>query len=273
MNSLTILLSALLLYSTTSTTDSHTPTSYYSDVASSIREGQTKTLKKLLSNLPIGESLPNLLETEFCFTLTPLCYAAKTNPSTIATLLELGADPNTAHKETMTTPLMFASRSGEVEAAEILLSAVRSSGGDVDTVDSLGSTALSIVSLTCNYKVAEILLNAGADPSKKDNAGNNALHVAAWYCDSAAGVLVDGRFKTDGGATFARTLLRYMDAEKVDDLSGTGRSALMLSAMKGGDGFYNVLVEEGKADENKKSPKDEKTARELLSERKSKKDL
>ena len=233
---------------------------FLNDLTSSIRDGNLGKLSSLLDNLPADQTLPSLLSSEFAFgTLTPLQYAAKTNAASIDLLISKGSDVNLAHVDTGTTPLMFAARNGEMDAVNTMLA----HGADIATVDSLGSTALSIVALTCNYEVAERLIQAGSQVNHFDNAGNNVLHVAAWYCDKEAGIIEDKVFKKDGGATFAKVLMKAIDPSEIDSPSGTKRSALMLSAMRGGTGFFDVLVENG-ASRTLRSEKDQKTADELM---------
>ena len=93
---------------------------------------------------------------------TPLLFASKHgNASMIETLLAAGADANDA-TTTGATALMFASASGSVEAARLLLdrepevNARESSGGQ---------TALMFAAANGRHRVIEVLIERGADAS------------------------------------------------------------------------------------------------------------
>ena len=197
---------------------------------------------------------PSDLTNEFCMGLTPLQYAAKTNGATISTLLSAGGDPNLAHIATGTTPLMFAARSGDVEAVSTLLAVL--SPEAVDTMDEHGSTALGLCSLTCHVKVAKLLLAAGADGFKPDASGNTALHVGAFYCTEPS------------GAAFAEMMLTHdvpATVNSINIMSTYGRTALMLAAKQGHMGYYEALLHAG-ADDALVSPFDQKTVEDFKRE-------
>ena len=199
----------------------------------------------------LASSSADDLSDEFCLGLTPLQYAAKTNGATISVLLGVGADPKLPHKSTGTTPLMFASRSGDVDAVETLLGVLKVD--DVDVVDEHGATALGLCSLTCNAEVAKSLISAGADVFKPDSSGNSPLHVGAFYCSEAL------------GEQFANTLLEHDPTKTrqfINMMSIYGRTALMLAAKQGNFAYYDTLTSHG-ADEEIISSYDKKTVQDF----------
>ena len=213
------------------------------------RDADVYSLQSLLAT-----ASPNDLADEFCLGMTPLQFAAKTNGATIPTLLDAGCDPHLPHVATGTTPLMFAARSGEIGAVTALLAALR--GDAVDAVDEHGSTALGLCSLTCNAKVAGILIAAGADIFKPDASGNTALHVGAFYCTELSGsAFADLLLKQDSLST-----LKY-----IDTMSKYGRTALMLAAKQGNAGYYASLLLAG-ADESLVSDYDQKSVEDFRME-------
>jgi ankyrin repeat protein len=220
------------------------------------RDADVYSLQSMLAT-----ATPNDLATEFCMGMTPLQFAAKTNGATISALLDAGCDPNLPHQATGTTPLMFASRSGDVGGVSTLLNA--RPGAAVDIMDEHGSTALGLCSLTCNLKVAQLLITAGADAFKPDASGNTALHVGAYYCTEPS------------GAPFADALLKHNSAatiKSIDIMSKYGRSALMLAAKQGNAGYYQALLLAG-ADEGLVSEYDQKTVQDFKLEYQSRQEL
>jgi ankyrin repeat protein len=193
--------------------------------------------------------------------MTPLQYAAKTNGATISTLLAAGCDPLLPHLSTGTTPLMFAARSGEVEAVTELLAVLPEDA--VDVVDEHGSTAMGLCSLSCNVKVARLLLAAGADAFKPDASGNTALHVGAYYCTEPI------------GSAFADLLVNHnahSTLKSINMMSKYGRTALMLAAKQGNMGYYDVLLRAG-ADEAIVSDFDQKSVEDFKREFQSRQEL
>src|SRR5262249_53983211 len=78
------------------------------------------------------------------------------------------------------TPLLFASRSGEVECVRSLIAA----GADVNDQLPNGMTALVLAAHSGNGEAARLLLEKGADPNA-DGAGYTALHAAILRSDLA----------------------------------------------------------------------------------------
>src|SRR5262249_4553336 len=71
------------------------------------------------------------------------------------------------------TPLLFAVRAGNIEAAQALLE----SGANVNDTLSDGESALVVAAANAHWQLADSLLDHGADPNR-DGAGWNALHQA-----------------------------------------------------------------------------------------------
>jgi uncharacterized protein len=72
------------------------------------------------------------------------------------------------------TPLMFAARVGDIESARILLA----HGADVNYASPEHGSALVMATASGQVAVAEILLQAGANPNLSDDYGLTALHYA-----------------------------------------------------------------------------------------------
>ncbi len=113
--------------------------------------------------------------------------AARNNAAAVHALAELGADVH-AKTETAARPplgnrlfyappptgftaLLFAARSGHIDAARVLLAA----GADVNDTLSDGQSALVVAVANANWALADYLLDRGADPNLA-GAGWNALH-------------------------------------------------------------------------------------------------
>jgi hypothetical protein len=79
-----------------------------------------------------------------------------------------------AHSKGGFTPLLFAAREGELDAARMLLAA----GADVDETAPDGSSALLVATVRGHVALAIFLLENGADPNA-DGPGYTALHWAA----------------------------------------------------------------------------------------------
>ena len=225
-----------------------------------IRDGDASTLGMLFFKSDPTE-LKELVNREICGELTPLQYASKTNPTTIALLLEAGAIPNLAHRSTSTTPLMFAARSGELRAIDALLNVL--SVDDVNAIDEHGSSALGLGSLGCNIKVAQKLIDAGANIYTIDQSGNTVLHIAAWYCADRGSEV--GREYVSVLLKDSNGHIRKEASQRIDRLSNSGRTALMLAGKQGSTGVYDMLVSVG-ASMDVVSPHDGKTAPELRKE-------
>jgi ankyrin repeat protein len=256
MNTKLFLLGSCLLSFLLGTVSGTSLLTWQKDVMLAIRDGSASRLTGLFKESP-GE-LPQLLHEGFCNSLTPLCYAAKTNSATVQSLLEAGVDPRQTHASTKTTPLMYAAMSGEAKAVEILLNIL--GPDDINAVDEHGSTALTLCSLSCHGHVARLLIGAGAAVFISDNNGNTALHIGAFYC---------GAKVSDSGESYAQALLENDSSswttDDIDVMSTNGRTALMLSAKQGGVGYAKVLLAAG-ANADIVSPVDHKTYHDFLRE-------
>ena len=108
---------------------------------------------------------------------TPLHYAAlEDRADDVRTLLADGADAN-AQDRAGYTPLHFACQQGALSAADALLAA----GARVDLVDKFGNSALWRAAF--GYQGGEPtlirhLLEAGADPDARNNAGRSSREMA-----------------------------------------------------------------------------------------------
>jgi ankyrin repeat protein len=76
------------------------------------------------------------------------------------------------------TPLLFATRHGDIDSATVLLDA----GVDVNTRAADGNSALTLAAMSGHGHLAEFLLERGADPNAAD-AGYTALHAAVLRSD------------------------------------------------------------------------------------------
>jgi ankyrin repeat protein len=116
-------------------------------------------------------------------TMTPLAHAAGYPDRTeaIQILLKAGANPNFQNRQG-DGPLSMAVRWGGPQIVELLLKA----GAEVNIRNASGITPLNeLAQLTGYYnksdrnRIAELLLQNGADPSIADNQGNTALSLAS----------------------------------------------------------------------------------------------
>ncbi len=107
---------------------------------------------------------------------TPLTYALRAKAWNIAlALLELGADPNLAEKESRITPLMCATDPEALEVAQALLKA----GAEMDVRNQLQQTPLMNAMLAKNRALAHLLVTRGASLREQDLAGATPLMIAA----------------------------------------------------------------------------------------------
>ena len=85
-----------------------------------------------------------------------------------------GANPNIADDDGV-TPLMLASRLGFIEGVQALIGV----GAQVNVANKAGETPLIFGILSRNRPLVEVLLQAGADAERRDNAGRSARDYAS----------------------------------------------------------------------------------------------
>ena len=106
---------------------------------------------------------------------TPFMVAAKNGKLQAATyLLKQGADP-TLQSNKGWNVLHYASRGGNREVCELMLSHVPS----IDSITKEGHTPLMIAAANDELQAVKCLLKQGADPSLQDDRGWNVLHFAS----------------------------------------------------------------------------------------------
>lgn len=107
--------------------------------------------------------------------LQPLHLAAADNAPALRELLAAGTEDLERKALKGWTPLIFAARSGNLEAVNALLDA----GADIHAVDHHGSTALHRAAFGGHRQVIRALVDAAAELEATDRYGRTALHVAA----------------------------------------------------------------------------------------------
>ena len=149
-----------------------------------------------------------------------VCY---NHPDILLILLEAGMDPN-IHGEHVPA-LHVAASNDNVEAAKILIS----HGAKIDIRDSVNNdTALIYGIRDGKFRVAELLLEAGADPNLTDRRGFTPVHIAVARNDAK---LVQ-RLLDHGAAINART-------------HSDGRTPLMIAAAAGFEEMVEMLLSLG----------------------------
>lgn len=114
-------------------------------------------------------------------------------------LLNKGADPNVSGKGG-DTPLISASRVGFQNAVEWLIAL----GARVDTSNRMGETPLIIAVQQRETPIVRLLLNAGANPDKTDNAAGYSARDYATRDPRARDILKLIQDKKPKGATATR---------------------------------------------------------------------
>lgn len=103
--------------------------------------------------------------------LTPL-HAFADHPQAVADLLAHGADPNATSYMMLQAPLHL---SANAEAVGLLLAA----GAQADARDGLGQTALHLAcGVNANLPIARLLIEHGANPNVADYGEQRPLHLA-----------------------------------------------------------------------------------------------
>ena len=153
------------------------------------------------------------------------------------------------------TPLHWASRAGQVEAAKMLLV----SGAEVDAEDKVKGTALHLACRFGHLEVVTVLLDQGSDVNKSNTVGGTALIWAAIGGSVAIVTLLlshgaDVRCRTGDGAT---PLLKAIDANNEGVVSillqhdpelnalDSWRTPLNAAASKANERIMRMLLEAG----------------------------
>ena len=143
---------------------------------------------------------------------TPLLYAAKysNNPAVLQTLIDAGADTNTADKDGETLLIAAAGRNPALEVTQFLLD----KGFDPEERDKEGFTAiLNAARWQTNTDVIRCLLQAGANCTAKTYNGNNMFHLAAYNECSGVTSYIEDFFHTsmtnEAGETCLETALLH----------------------------------------------------------------
>ncbi len=89
--------------------------------------------------------------------------AAEGDLAKVKSLLDTGHDVNAVEETIYLTPLHYAVRGEHVEVAKYLLLAGANVNAHHDA--SIGETPLGEVAATCSYEIANVLVQAGADPA------------------------------------------------------------------------------------------------------------
>ncbi|MDE2974991.1 MAG: ankyrin repeat domain-containing protein [Gemmatimonadota bacterium] len=122
---------------------------------------------------------------------TSLVWATAHGRTAVAAiLLDWGADVN-AHDDRNRTPLHHAVRRGDIEAVALLLEA----GANVHARDDEGATPLIWRSRPA---VLDLLIGAGADVGARNSSGSTALHVVASGPDAPGALRIANRLLESG---------------------------------------------------------------------------
>jgi uncharacterized protein len=147
------------------------------------RTGNIETMRLLLAR---GAD-PNAQERWFGETAL-MWAAAENHADAVRLLVEAGAKVDVAGKKMefarkvggqttlpvgSMTPLMYAARSGALEAAQALVAG----GATLDTPDPDGTTATILAIINGHYDVAALLIEKGANPNVADSSGMAALYA------------------------------------------------------------------------------------------------
>ena len=158
------------------------------------------------------------------FQETPLYHAVRwAGPRSIQMLLDAGADPNIGDYEGR-TPLSCAANEGKEDNVQLLL---KQPGVDVEKVDTLGKSPLSLASKNGHMKCIRLLLSSGANIESCDNDKRTALSLAA----------------AEGHKIVAKLLLKHGANVNVQDCKGN--TPLALAAENNHDAVVRFLLESG----------------------------
>ncbi|KXH60791.1 hypothetical protein CNYM01_04327 [Colletotrichum nymphaeae SA-01] len=137
-------------------------------------------VEQLLKALSEYESVKSQLEMPDNLGRTPLLWASIVDfPEGVELLIDAGADSNARTLESKSTPLIAASSLGHQGIAELLLKSNPDGRAYLNHQDADGGTALHAAVIGEHFKIAELLLNAGADFNIEDKNGQRPLHLAS----------------------------------------------------------------------------------------------
>ena len=148
----------------------------------------------------------------------------------IKALIKAGADPTLQGGFYEMTSLMFAAQGGYLDIVKFLINTSRRVIDSIDSRDNIGRTAFMRAVAWGRWDVAEVLLEAGADPDLLDINDMTILMSAAW--------------EGDLGLNTVEFLANHTEADL--DLQGRGNlTALMWVAWEGHLNVVKALVEAG----------------------------
>ena len=177
-------------------------------------------------------------------------------PEAISLLVQFGANPDSARRETHATPLFQAAHDQNIELIRVLLEA----GANPNTQDKTGNMPLMEAIAVGSVDVVAILLDAGSSPNIPNNAGFNAVNQCAQYGHveildllvRAGGQLVSDDMFTSAlhSAAFwdEAEILRVMLTKykvPVNTLSKINTLPVHPAIRKGHSSCLRVLIEEG----------------------------
>jgi ankyrin repeat protein len=160
------------------------------------------------------------------------------NPEVVQLLLDAGADPSATVSTDVCSALTWAVGRKDYEGVDQIVKLLIEAGAEVDWQEKRnGTTALMGVAQSESAesgKVAETLLQAGADPNMKDNIGQTALHFAA----------------ISGNSGVVRVLINY--GADINIADGKGRSVFAIAAQSGLVEIVSLLLADYGVDVNMK---------------------
>lgn len=176
-------------------------------------------------------------------------------------LLSWGADINALGifpgRDTYYSPLILAASQNNTAMVDFLMSW----SADINKTDPDGNTALVYSSQLGHVECSSLLLQHGADPNIANQNGDSALTFAAatgsyWLLYWLLSYHADVNFRDSSGETALMILSRkgYEDCVRYlalqvpgtdcDLTESNGNNALMLSAVKGHTGIFNILLQQ-----------------------------
>lgn len=134
-----------------------------------------KNYKEISSLLAQGVDV-NLLDADGRTGLMHAVLDSDADAQMVQFLVKAGANVHWHDGGQKWTALHFAARDNKYEIVKTLIQA----GAEIDAVDSFGNTPLWRATMECrgDYSVIRLLLNNGADPSRKNNSGNSPIDLA-----------------------------------------------------------------------------------------------